>query len=338
MVKRALALALILCLLPLTGAFCLAAEELPRLYTGRMRLAGKLFSDWSGTEGIDQINTVPQKARVIIHALYPTFALVTYEQGKMTGYVKRVCIEDTKPIDPAVTPPYGVDFNHFLAVVAGTAPVTSQPGGGKTFITLFDGAKVSFIGFEGGYAKLIYHREYGYIDSRLLRDVTPVYYSPETAGTDAPIASYTSFYKITTDESNRNRMTNIAVACGKLCQQALPSGSNLNFNRDIGPYRAANGYMPATVLVDGKSQQGYGGGTCQVSSTLYNVVLQLPGLYVLQRRAHGNNGASYLPIGVDAAVGNDTLNFRFRNGYDFPIRIDASSQDGALTIAIYRAD
>jgi vancomycin resistance protein YoaR len=96
--------------------------------------------------------------------------------------------------------------------------------------------------------------------------------------------------------------------------------------------------MPAGVLVDGELQQGYGGGTCQVSSTLYNVVLQLPGLTVLQRRAHGDNGASYLPIGVDAAVGNSQLNFRFRNDYPFPLRIDASSQDGALTIAIYRAE
>ena len=76
---------------------------------------------------------------------------------------------------------------------------------------------------------------------------------------------------------------------------------------------------------------------CQVSSTLYNVVLQLPGITVLQRRAHGDNGASYLPIGVDAAVGNSALNFRFRNDYPFPIRIDASAQDGALTIAIYKA-
>ena len=64
----------------------------------------------------------------------------------------------------------------------------------------------------------------------------------------------------------------------------------------------------------------------------------LPGLTVLQRRAHGNNGASYLPIGVDAAVGNSELNFRFRNDYAFPLRIHATSQDGALTIAIYRAE
>lgn len=337
--KRLFALMLALSFLPLFGAFSLAEEEaLPELYAGKMRIAGKVFESWEGTNGVNHINTIPKGAWIRIHALYPTFAYVTYENGNVTGYVKRVCIEQTRTLNPETTPPYGVEFNHFIAKVAAhDAPVTTAPGAGNTLITLHQGAKISFIGFESGYAKIIYHRQYAYIDSRLLCDVVNVYESPEDAGEDAPIASYTSFYKITTDESNLNRMVNIAVACEKLCQQLLRPEDDLNFNRDIGPYKASNGYMPATVLVDGKSQQGYGGGTCQVSSTLYNVLLQLPGIYVIQRRAHGNNGASYLPIGVDAAVGNSELNLRFRNKYPFPVRIDASSQDGALTIAIYKA-
>ena len=339
--KRILALLLAALLLPLPGAFC-CAENKPdtsaRLYYARTRLACKIFSDWETTNGVNQIGVVPENVRVVVHALNPSFALVTYEADHKTGYVKRVCLENPKTIDPTTTPPYGVDFNYYLATVdAQDAPVWSAPGGGEALITLHQDARVSLIGFEEGYGKVIYHRQYGYIDSRLLRDVTNVYEIAETAGTDAPIASYTSFYKITTDESNLNRINNIAVACGKMNVFPIGSGTELNFNRDMGPYSAANGYLPAGVLAEGGLNLGYGGGTCQVSSTLYNVVLQLPGLTVLQRRAHGDNGASYLPIGVDAAVGNSTLNFRFRNDYPFPIRIDASAQDGALTIAIYRA-
>jgi hypothetical protein len=339
--KRLLAIFLLVTLLPLSGAFCYA-EEIDTsvwLYTARTRVAGRLYADWEGTEGFNQTDTVPARVRVKVHALNPTFAYISYEPGNMAGYVRRVCLEDTRIVDSYTTPPYGVDFNHFIAAIAADdADVTTYPGSGDTLITLHKGARVSFIGFENGYGKLIYHREYGYIDSRLLGEITMVYDAAETAGTDAPIASYTSFYKITTDESNLNRMTNIAVACGKLRDFYFPASANLDFNRDMGPYKASSGCMPAGVLVDGNLQQGYGGGTCQVSSTLYNVVLQLPGLTVLQRRAHGNNGASYLPIGVDAAVGNSSLNFRFRNDYPFPIHIDAYSQDGALTIAIYRAE
>ncbi len=336
--KRFLALAALLMLLLPAGSS--RAEELsPALYTARTRLDSRVYADWDGTEGISQIGLIPKSQRVSVLALNPTFALVSYSDGKMVGYIRRVCLEDPRVLNKASTPPYGVDFNHFFAAVeAEDAPVTTAPGGGETLITLHKGARVSFIGFESGYGKLIYHRQYGYIDSRLLGEMLSVYETPEAAGTDAPVASYTSFYKITTDESNLNRMTNIAVACQKLCAFPLFPAADLNFNRDMGPYKASSGYMPAGVLVDGKLQQGYGGGTCQVSSTLYNVVLQLPGLTVLQRRAHGDNGASYLPIGVDAAVGNSQLNLRFRNDYPFPLRIDASSQDGALTIAIYRAE
>ena len=337
-----LTLCALFCVLPGTGARAddgTSPDTSVRLYTARTRLSCKVFADWDRTDGVNQIGVLPQGVRVYVHALNPSFALVTYEADHKTGYVKRVCLENPERINPAATPPYGVDFNNYIAAVtAQDAPVLPAPGEGEPLITLHQGALLSFIGFESGYAKVIYHRQYGFVDSRLLGDVTPVYDIAEEAGRDAPIASYTSFYKITTDESNQNRMNNIAVACAKLCVLPRPAASTLDFNRDLGPYSAAGGYKPAGVLVDGVLHQGYGGGTCQVSSTLYNVVLQLPGLTVLQRRAHGDNGASYLPIGVDAAVGNSALNFRFRNDYPFPVRIAASSQDGALTIAIYRAD
>ena len=82
-----------------------------------------------------------------------------------------------------------------------------------------------------------------------------------------------------------------------------------------------------------------GGGTCQVSSTLYNAVCQLPGLTIIQRNPHGYGGAKYLPIHCDAAVGSDTLNFVFRNDYDFPVQlVGESTGDGALLMMIYRAD
>lgn len=328
--------------LPLYGAVSFAeddADSLPRLYTARTRITAKVFESVDKTEGINHLTSLPQRAYVVVHALDPSFALITCEKYNITGYVKRLCLEETKTIDPSATPPYGVEFNQYITrVAAEDAPVLTDIENGETLITLHKGAKLSIIGYEQGYAKLIYHRQYGYIDSNLLETPTPVYFFPESAGTDAPIAAYTSFYKTTTDETNIGRMKNIDTACLKLCALTIDSTGNLNFNRDIGPYKASNGYHPAPVLTDGKTKLGYGGGTCQVSSTLYNVVLQLPGLQVLQRRAHGNNGASYLPIGVDAAVGNSALNFRFRNNFSYPIRIDASAQDGALTIAIYRAE
>ncbi|MBQ8655287.1 MAG: VanW family protein, partial [Clostridia bacterium] len=94
----------------------------------------------------------------------------------------------------------------------------------------------------------------------------------------------------------------------------------------------------APVLIDGGSQLGYGGGTCQSSSTLYNTVRQIPGITIIRRRPHGPGCARYLPMHQDAAVGNTELNFVFRNDCDYPIRILAESTgEGTLCIQIFKA-
>lgn len=114
-------------------------------------------------------------------------------------------------------------------------------------------------------------------------------------------------------------------------------GDVFDGNKIMGPYNKGKGYLIAGALSDGTASKAYGGGTCQVSSTLYNALLQLPGINILYRRAHGENAAPYLPHGVDAAVGNKTQNLRWRNDYDFPIRVEAhTSGDGALCMLIYR--
>ena len=90
------------------------------------------------------------------------------------------------------------------------------------------------------------------------------------------------------------------------------------------------------MLINGGSQLGYGGGTCQSSSTLYNVLKQMPGITILWRRPHGPGSAKYLPQHMDAAVGNQLLNLKFRNDYDFPVRFEAQSVKGCLFIAAYK--
>ena len=79
------------------------------------------------------------------------------------------------------------------------------------------------------------------------------------------------------------------------------------------------------MLINGESVAGSGGGTCQVSTTLYNALLQLPeGISILYRHAHGPSGATYAPHGVDAAVGRSNvtggtikLNLEFQNVFSF---------------------
>ena len=326
----------VLCLLCVSwaAAEAPAADEAAPLWRGKMAYTCRIYA--LPDENAEVTGRILKGEFFKMYAFDPSWALISY--GNEKGYIRRSCIEYANTIDKSATPPYGVDVYAFTGIIGTDAPVLSEPGGGETLITLHDGAAVALIGFENGWGKLIFKRQYGYVDSRHFRELISTEASAENASTAYPISAFVSFYKITTDEANIGRMANLEVACEKLEALRIGPGESLNFNTQIGPFNEKNGYHKAIVLVDGGTGINYGGGTCQVSSTLYNAVLQLPGLTVTQRRPHGPSGASYLPHGVDAAVGTDSLNFRFRNDYPFAVRIKTHVQDGALYIAIYRTE
>ena len=326
----ALMLALII-----TLSAVVTAEEQPVLYravtVGESRVLTEP-GDWGQT-----VIYVPKGRRVDILEVLPNFLYIRAEGHE--GYMYRSRVMDVKAADPVNTPPYGVIVYAYMARAGGDAPVYSEPHRlAEPLVTLHDGARLGIIGFENGWAKVIYKRQYGYLSAADLKDIVTVKSAVDDKALKAPLAVYTTYYKTEDTEANQGRIMNIQNACARLSAIVLNPGESLDFNADIGPYGPQNGYHVAPVLTAGKLKLNYGGGTCQVSSTLYNVLLQLPGITVLKRRAHGANGASYLPHGVDAAVGNSTLNLIYRNDYDFPIRVDASAQDGALYMSMWRED
>ncbi len=277
---------------------------------------------------------IPKNKTVEILEVDPEWIQVRY--GKETGYLVRTRVHKVTPVDPVNTPPYGIFKHTYMAVTADVTPVLHAPqADAEVFITLQAGARLSILDIAEGWARIPYHRTYAYVDTRLLKDLTPVSPTDTPISGETPIAAFTSFYKVVETDANIGRMTNIKVACERLSRVFAP-GEELDFNKQIGPFTRGNGYKDAPVLVDGGVSLGSGGGTCQVSSTFYNTLLQLPQFTVLYRRPHGPGGASYLPHGVDAAVGNDSLNLRIRNDYDFPVRVEASAQDGALFMCIWR--
>ena len=255
------------------------------------------------------------------------------------GYIKRDKLTAVEALDPVHTPPYGVLKSTYIATTAAPCHVyKSMSTSDATWVVLNPGSKISLWKIVDGWGIVIYMRNYGYIPMQELTALTPVSQTDTPIRADAPIAAYTSFYKMAQTEANVGRIHNIGNASERLSRVYQP-GEELNYNKQIGPFTKGNGYQKAPVLVNGETVLGSGGGVCQVSSTLYNVLLQLPHVTILQRRPHGPGGASYLPHGVDAASGGKNLNFRFRNDYPFPIRIEAQSMsDGALFMAVYRAD
>ncbi len=315
----------------------------PALYRAKLYSRYSIFSE----KDINSRRVYKSNSDSYVDILYVGLTWLITRHNSDIGYSKREWIAKStlEAYDPVNTPPLNVQKHRYIATTKTTCHVRKSmdpsaiAGDDKNnWVILKPGTRISIWQFYEGWAMVNYMRSYGYIDPNELTDLVPVAPTDKPMYDDMPIAAYTSYYKMAQTESNLNRIHNIKVGCGYI-SRTLEPGETFNANKIMGPYNARKGYLQAGVMVEGTTTLGYGGGTCQVSSTLYNVLIQLPRIDIQYRRPHGGNGASYLPIHCDAAVGNSSLNLIFSNGYDFPIRIEGhSNDDGALLMLIYRAD
>ena len=308
----------------------------PALYTAKLQANISIYTE----KDTSSAHVIDAKSNGInVEVLYVgTFWCVVRANGKL-GYSKREKLSGFECVAPN-TMPYGVQKHSY---VAKTTKITYVRVGmshqDHYWAVLKPGTTLTIWKIQDGWAIVNYHRTYGYIDLNDLTDLVPVSPTDTPISEETPIAAYTSYYGMSQSDTNMNRLNNIQVACSFLRTIIMP-GETYNCNKIWGPYNKSKGYKEAPVLINGETKPGYGGGTCQASSTIYNALIQLPGIQIVNRHAHGPSGAAYLPHGVDAAVGDDSknLNLIFRNNYDFPIRIDAqSNDDGALCMLIYRA-
>lgn len=140
-----------------------------------------------------------------------------------------------------------------------------------------------------------------------------------------------------TDAGGGDRWNNLATGVEKLNGTILMPGETLSVGQTTGPYTAENGYVEAGAYENGQVVPDYGGGICQVSTTLYNAVIYAE-LEVVERSPHSMTVA-YVKPSRDAAIAGDYLDFRFRNNYDTPVYIFGEiDQQNHLQFAIYGRD
>ena len=137
-----------------------------------------------------------------------------------------------------------------------------------------------------------------------------------------------------TNDSNRN--ANLRQACKAINGKLIRPGETFSYNATLGERTEAKGYKPAGAYMAGKTVQTVGGGICQVSSTLYYACLKAD-LEIVERTAHGYT-VSYMPYGMDATVSWGTLDYKFKNNTDYPIRIEAWVADGQVHVKLIGTD
>lgn len=161
----------------------------------------------------------------------------------------------------------------------------------------------------------------------------------EPRGTQEELAQITDLlggYSTNYKDSNANRCTNIAVAADLIDGTILYPGEEFSVAEAIGPLDASNGYKLAGAYENGQTVESYGGGVCQVSSTLYNAVI-LAELEVTERANHSMI-VSYVKPSMDAAIAGDYKDLCFVNNQELPIYIEGYTVGKDVFFNIYGHD
>jgi vancomycin resistance protein YoaR len=134
--------------------------------------------------------------------------------------------------------------------------------------------------------------------------------------------------------STQNRITNILVSLEKFQGQVVLPQEVFSFLKTLGEVSAQEGYQKELVIKGENLVPEYGGGVCQVSSTLYRVVF-LAGLPITERKNHSFNVSYYSPAGADATVYSGVQDLKFLNPFDTPLFLSGKREGNRLYMYIF---
>jgi len=156
--------------------------------------------------------------------------------------------------------------------------------------------------------------------------------SPKHSSAELAALTQVVGYYETSVGGSVHRHNNIRLAAQGISNVLLWPGESFSFNQVVGPRSPERGYMPAPILINGARGTDFGGGVCQVASTLYNAALNA-GLTIEERHAH-SKPVRYVPEGRDATVSYPSVDLRFTNSREEPIIIKAGLDGSRLWVKI----
>lgn len=133
--------------------------------------------------------------------------------------------------------------------------------------------------------------------------------------------------------SSAARATNVKNGTSKLNGKVIYPGDEISVCDNMVPFTEENGYEPAASYANGTVVESFGGGICQVSTTLYQAVLQAE-LEVTERHNHSMI-VKYVEPSMDAAIAEGAKDFRFVNNTEAPIYIEGYVSGGKIYFNLY---
>jgi vancomycin resistance protein YoaR len=142
------------------------------------------------------------------------------------------------------------------------------------------------------------------------------------------LATFTTYL----NAGNTPRVTNIRLAASMINGSILMPGDEFSYNKTVGQRTTDRGFKQAGAYVQGKLVDEVGGGICQMSTTMYVAAVRA-NLKITERTNHSMT-VDYVPVGHDATVNWGTLDLRFQNDRNYPIKILAEQSGSSVKVTI----
>ena len=135
-------------------------------------------------------------------------------------------------------------------------------------------------------------------------------------------------------DKSENRLKNIRLAAKSINAYILKPGEVFSFNKIVGKRTAERGYLPAATIIEGEKKDDFGGGVCQLASTVYQAA-ESAELEIIERHNHQKD-VGYTAPGTDAAVNYGTLDMKFKNSTDSSLMIAVLIGENSVIAEIFK--
>ena len=134
--------------------------------------------------------------------------------------------------------------------------------------------------------------------------------------------------------SPANRRHNIKNGANTLNGILIKPGEEFSLNKALGKVDGATGYLPELVIKEGKTTPEFGGGLCQIGTTMFRAALDT-GLPITMRKNHSYRVSYYEPAGTDATIYDPWPDLRFINDLTNHILIQAKISGDELAFEFW---
>ena len=133
--------------------------------------------------------------------------------------------------------------------------------------------------------------------------------------------------------AGEGRRQNIKAGAKHLHGRVILPGEEFSVAAALMPFTEVNGYAAGGTYIGGQLAESMGGGVCQLSTTLYNALLQTK-LEITERYPH-SLPVGYVPLGQDAAIAGDYKDLKFKNTTESPVVVSCEIEGETVHILIY---